>query len=467
MAPTIQSKHRIIELFLEFVAGFVRLDSAKLATLGGQGLEASIWHKRGVPAQQGWLVECDRDLSMDLVRKYRYRYCKQLDSFPHAFEARWGTKKGIDSFHLDLCGTFEPNSKTFGQTIPLIMRSKGRCFAVTVADQRRNTSVEKFIGVFEELGKLVGSRMAESFYYALEEEQERLIPSGVGETADPTLGAKREFGFATSLLSRMREAKAYELDRIERYLYTSERGGQPFRMRTYFFHFSRKGRGRRKLLDPRAALRLWQKSVPQYVDGEGKLISISNATPTPQKGKEAVMKQEKQTVVPYANLAAFVAMSSPPIQAEFNKLIEDAAVGTRLRAAGLTLTSVNGVAKKLAVAPVGAATPASDAKLDSSIAVQIGLLIAKADSEKAYAKAVDRAFVALGLTGRKHAKKRNHVVGALFARTQGKFRGNFVKRVLAAKMPLGTTAELAKAYSAIEGKTITVEDLEKEAVAAK
>ncbi len=82
------------------------------------------------------------------------------------------------------------------------------------------------------------------------------------------------------------------------------------------------------------------------------------------------------------------------------------------------------------------------------------------------------SVVTLGLTGRKYAKNRMRIIGANFARTQGRFRANFVKRVLAhfASQPESHSKYLellADAYSKIEGKVVSADVLREEAQSAK
>ena len=82
-------------------------------------------------------------------------------------------------------------------------------------------------------------------------------------------------------------------------------------------------------------------------------------------------------------------------------------------------------------------------------------------------RAYEEAFVELGLDVRKHEKDRRRIVGGSLARTQGKFRGNFVKRITAAFGNDMILVELAAIYTKIGKTPVTTELLKREATAAK
>ncbi len=475
-------KARVIGLFLDFVAGYMALSSARLATLGGEGLEALIWQEKGIAGDNGWLIESKRRLSRRLIRHFQFRYCSKLGAFPRLFQSVWGAKKGIDGFHLDLCGTFEPNDKDFERIVPLIMRSRGRCFAVTVADQRRNTSIERFDKVVIEAERLLGEKSSRDFFEWLLAEQRELIPAGMGIHAEPVLGASREFGFAVSLLKSLVKARAYGLDHVERYVYASDKNGRPFRMRTYFFHFA-KGKGSTRFLRPDDAVKLWKESVLKCVMAEGLQTIVVKSTP--EREKEQQMPQQLASSK-YRELEALAIAAGGECHKQFLALEVEAIFGQRIKSAiteallndprntevpvpGSSTRVVTKGGKKTAVGLIGI----NEANFggDKALATQLYLLWGKADGEEAYAEAEKEAVAVLGLTGRKYSKNRIRKVGAHLARTQGKFRPNFVKRVMACfANQLESQADylrlLASAYSKIEGKTITAEELAEEAKTA-
>lgn len=97
-----------------------------------------------------------------------------------------------------------------------------------------------------------------------------------------------------------------------------------------------------------------------------------------------------------------------------------------------------------------------------TVQVQISLLHAAIAGNGKPKAAYRTAALQLGLS----PKTGYRTVAMLFARTQGKFRKHFVKRVMqlsADGATRTTTADLAKLYSAIEGRTVTADELAKEA----
>src|SRR3989344_3183288 len=228
----------VVGRFLDFVACYIPLTGAHIATLGGEGIEAGLWKQKGIEKRSGWLIECRRALRANLIRNHRYRNCPKLKQFPRHFQSAWGKKQGLDGFHLDRDGTYETDDKDFQPTIPLLMKGAGRCLAATVADQRLTQSLKYFRDVWTDAERLFGENGAQDFFQMLLTEQRQLYKILKPEP-DPEAGAQRELGFAVRLISALYNNNAFSIDLVERYFYVSRRSGRPFRMRTYMFHFAR------------------------------------------------------------------------------------------------------------------------------------------------------------------------------------------------------------------------------------
>lgn len=444
-----QAKPEVLQLFVRFVGNYIPIARALFATLGGEGLEASLWQRLKLRPEQGWLIECKRDRSRRLIARFPFRFCSRLESFPGIFTSVWGSHRGIDGFHLDLCGTFEASDEAFGPVVPLIAKSEGKCLAVTVADQRRNISLEDFGKVLFEANELLGAKVSEQFFGRLEGEHRRLPEvTDIGLHADPMLGAKREFAFAIRLVRLLAGNRAPRIERIERYHYVSLMP-RPFRMRTYFFRFA-KGKGRRFALPAyaREALSVWNKSTLVYVGEEGTVtVSSERRSMATESGKSAPQYKQLETLVRAAGGECLK---------EFESLMREASLGRRVKEA---INDSGREPHMPAASPVRTELP----KNGRQILLQISLMRAMAEGRKAYDDAVKDARRTHGFKG----KGANRTLGALYARTQGKFRGCFVGRVIA---QLGDDVpsileELAKLYSKLGKAEVTVEMLRQEATA--
>lgn len=238
-------KAQVVRLFLKFASRFVDLSKAQLATLGGQGLEAKIWQEIGVPSDHGWLIERNRERSGKLINSHRYRTLNQLGTLDKIVAGLGEDRSCVDAFHLDLCGTFcNKVIADFASALPLILKSKGRCLAITVADARRNLALERW-PEFQERGfRLFGAESEDIFYGLLNGQCQ--IPTNPNAPAffkpfDPTKATKREFGLLVELAELLwQQGFPWTPVVIKRYVYVSRFQGRPFRMRTYFFHFEHK-----------------------------------------------------------------------------------------------------------------------------------------------------------------------------------------------------------------------------------
>jgi hypothetical protein len=236
-------KEQVIRLFLGLLSPHVPLAEARVATLGGQGIEAKIWAESGIPPEHGSLIELNRTQGNRLIENHRYRYHNRLGTFCVNLTGQHGAAAQIDGFHLDLCGTVtEQILSDFAPLLRLILRSTGRCLGVTVADQRRNIALEQWPEVLEKGERLFGGHAAE-ILENLEAQQQQLptrddLPSFM-RTFDSHKAACREFGLMVELIGLFQTHRAWAPVEIARYVYVSRYGGKPFRMRSFFFRFAR------------------------------------------------------------------------------------------------------------------------------------------------------------------------------------------------------------------------------------
>jgi hypothetical protein len=326
------TKEKVIQIFLNMVNCFVPLARAKLATLGGQGIEAKLWQEHGLPPENGWLIERSRDRARQLIAGHRYRTHNQLQTF-HQILAGYGEEQAhIDGFHLDLCGTFGGALvKIFSSILPLVLNSDGRCLAITVADQRRNVALEQWPQYQRRAKHLFGNRYA-SFYTAIKNQQERVpVRQGVElpvffRSFNADKAAKREVGLLVELSGLLCQLKLVKQPvEIERYIYVSRFHGRPFRMRTYLFHFGQ-NTGR---VTGRMFADTWISSKLVYVNDDQMTVvneSLSDASAT--VGPPNQPQEKGDVIMRYPSLNAFMSkardLAGPDVMKEFSQLLLDA-----------------------------------------------------------------------------------------------------------------------------------------------
>jgi hypothetical protein len=266
-------KSNVLRMFLTFTTRYTPASEARMATLGGEGLEAKVWEQAGIPPDRGWLIERSRRQGRKLIKNHRYRTHNQLGTFSQILKGH-GPEMGIDGFHLDLCGTFDKSVLgTFSSVLPLVLQSTGRCLAVTVADARRNKALEEWPSVMRHAVKLWGTD-AERLFRHLENQQRR-VPTATDSTFvkpfNPSKAAKREFALMVELLQLLRsQPVAFMPEKINRMIYVSRSGKSPFRMRTYFIRF-----GEAPDFSATAFAETWLRSSLWYARKEGfKLVDI-------------------------------------------------------------------------------------------------------------------------------------------------------------------------------------------------
>jgi hypothetical protein len=221
------TKEQVIRFFLAFLSRYVPLGQAQLATLGGRGIEAGIWSELGVPSEHGWLIERSRERGGKLIRGHHYQIHNQLGTFDRILAGFGMDHAFIDGFHLDLCGTLSDNAiADFAPVVPLVLASKGRCLAITVADARRNLVLEQWPKFQKRGRKLFGKQKADDFYEQITAFQ-RNVPIKKDQPAfikpfDPVKASRREFGLLVEFAELLSEQKLPWIPvAVERYIYCS------------------------------------------------------------------------------------------------------------------------------------------------------------------------------------------------------------------------------------------------------
>lgn len=490
----IGTKERVLETFLAFVGRHGRMKRVRVATMGGTGREAQLWQRAGIPGDNGWLIERARNRSEALLGSdLPYRVTANLSTLARVFASVYGAEVGLDALHLDLCGTLEAQVDAIRPALPLLFKDAAgaRCLAITVADARRNASLEDFRAVWYRSFSLIGAKNAQAFLAALKAEQRAMPPSERGPRQsglNPEKAARREFGLFVELGELLRTFP-YLPETMARYAYVSRTSGSPFRMRTYVFRFGREDG--EALPRSQEFAKRWLASALSFVTEAGMVPVQFVPEPLPEKEHVPVSKPKD----PFANLRQIVALMAPAAQAEFAKLEADAAKNAQIAqerdTAKAELAELQGriddLKKRVKVAlgdvpaPPPAAEPVPAGRQSGAIArptahaartaspgternieAQLVLLRGKAQGPEALEAAYANARGMLGL-GR--MKKWKPVVGALLARTQGAFRTNFVKRAFEATPEEKRQAlleELAGVYTRTVGRTITPQILSME-----
>ncbi len=269
-------KHLLIK-FLGFVNQYIPLTVARMATLGGQGLEAKLWEQFNVPKQNGWLIERQGELRRNLIANSQYRYHNKLETLTRAIEANFGTNAGLDSLHLDLCGTLEASLHLIHPLLQLIWNGTGRCLAVTVTEQRRNGTIEHWVDVNTWLEENLGSELNLKLEQAISSEQNK-APRSITKNLDAAIerSIKRELGVFRLLAEGLWNAGLIP-DEVVRYGYVSATN---FRMRTYVMHLQNLSQMSEADFFS-SMVKSWNENPIQWLTMTGieKTMSIRNAIP--------------------------------------------------------------------------------------------------------------------------------------------------------------------------------------------
>jgi hypothetical protein len=213
------NKEFVLRYLLEQVGALVPLQKAVVATLGGEGREARLWMELDIPASHGWLIERSPKRSRRLLNeRVPYEQLQgSLHRFPDLLRAQHGKKAAIDYFHWDLCGTIEPNIKELTLVLPFLEQGRGRLLGITVADMRRNLSLESASEM-----KTVGSLLFQDAWEAVWEHlmdlhrQERTFRSD--SESNPENASIRELGCFVYLLFALTKSPVQAIDHFRAFL---------------------------------------------------------------------------------------------------------------------------------------------------------------------------------------------------------------------------------------------------------
>lgn len=424
-----EAKELVVDRFLAFVARRVPLPLARLATLGGYGIEAKAWQSAGIPPEHGSLIEVDTGLARMLIKEHRYRVHEKLKDFHHVMR---NFNETVDGFHLDLCGTVDERvAGEFAPALPFILGSTGRCLAVTVADARRNAALEQWRDVFAEGKGLFGRNTAMDLFRETVAMQRQIpvkkypdLPAHFSRGFDAAKGAKREFGLLVEMADLLCRHKS-TLAHMERYVYVSRYKERPFRMRTYLFHF---GEGGSK--DPEVTLaRKWVESPLFFLDG-GEFIEVNGH---PDASRPAAPIMEKSMTSKLAQLAA---LAGPDVQEELAGYVADRLrLQQILEAFKASGVGINGKAKPTASVSPDQAVKKNWSDLSPKEQLEFRMKVcetriqhfAGGGAYSAWCKDILPGLIKdeLGRMPRNFTKS----VGAMTARMGGKFRAAFIEQV--------------------------------------
>ncbi len=472
------TKELVLKYFLQFVSRFIAIPEAKFATLGGEGREAKLWQETGIPADNGWLIERGNELSKNLIRHTPYHVCSSLAGFPKVLRSIHGQFSGIDAFHLDLCGTIEPNIGIIKPLMPLVSKfSEARCFAMTVADQRFNRALRKRGDLESSAKSLLGQQECDRFLFQLRSEQKSLprrtdLPSFFAG-ADPEKGVTRELSVFLNLLDTLRGFQgkiAFIPDEIARYIYISRMSGRSCRMRTYLMHFSALAE---PLSGEEAATRMaeaWLGKPVIFINRQSEVIEITGLV---SKGAQSMstLKLERIHALAIAAqgevLEQYEALVKAATGGEYKRLYEE--LLAQVRALGSQGQEQRSDSPSTASPPVSESASGSWVdKLDKKTQVAFRLLRAKSQGEKQLVAAYKAAKIELGLKRNGNSDRK---IGGTLARTQKTFRGQFVARILASlddrAVQVAALSEMSSIYGIIDGGQITPSALEQEAKKAQ
>ena len=276
-----QPKLALLARLYELAGRYVSFADANVATLGGEGLEAQMWRDREVKAKKGYLIEQNRAKREELQKNFEYRQHNDLQHFSRSYARVKGREAGIDFFHMDLCGTVELVAEALQFVSEVVLKSQGRCLAITVADERKNPSIMNFEETLSAAHACFGVDQVTSFLETLTAQYASLNGCIGGDFSS---AAKRELGFVLTLARNCLSSEGAPvcgIDYMHRYVYVS--GKSDTRMRTYFFHLSR-GTGLQAHLS--SFLEHWCQGSLEFVRPDGSTIAQ-----TAQKKEDSAMPQ--------------------------------------------------------------------------------------------------------------------------------------------------------------------------------
>ncbi len=452
-----RTKQVILETVLNFFFTYIRRQQGTFVTLGGQGLEANLWHQSGLPQRNGFLIERNPGRAANLLQAtHGYSCSHHLGTFARTLQAQRGSSARIDALHLDFCGQLDSQLRDARTLMPLLRLSTRPCLAVTVSAQRTTPNFNQ-----PDCDKALYRQTVQTLT-----SQQLLIPQPKDlprrfVRAEPHKGAETEFQLAQTIWRLCSPAGLYP-NRVIRHIYISRYSGHSCRMRTILLHLS---------VTPISFisfLELWLNSELYFTrEGETQKLLPTVSSYQPQEnnmtGTNIKLARLRAVVIAMGDSDALALLDEIEKKAEnYDKLVE------------LMRTVINPATDKTPIKATKLATKkpaakkqikATDTSKDNSVAklVKAKLTMLKAAAtkdaaklEQAYAETADQ----LGISRRRRGWRRQ--MGALLARANGKFRPHFLKQALETEKPDSPTTffgGLASLYAKYTGKPTTAADL--------
>lgn len=327
------TKQVVQKFLMEYLSKILPLRSAQVATLGGRGEEVAVWQECGVSEKHGWLIERSRS-ARTTIGQTAFRLHNSLLSFPRFFGSVNGPGAGVDLFHLDLSGTIEAAQAELECILPLVLKSTGRCLAVTVSDSRRNETLENWRQARSSADRLFGRAHVTAALDVLVPQLDALPKPQLSEAApsffsrggaNPVKCARRELGFITTLVQALGlKGLPLPVD-AQRYVYVSEYAGtKSFRMRTYLVHFAGGPVPRQTVSkgERTGFLSRWLKT-PLFFGRDGSISPADLPARTQEQEVRTMKKKAEPEPQSPSRLAAIAEAAGHEVLAEYRALIND------------------------------------------------------------------------------------------------------------------------------------------------
>lgn len=458
-----RTKQVILEAVLNFFFTYVRRLQGTFVTLGGQGLEANLWHQSGIRQRNGFLIERNsRRAANLLLATHGYSCSHHLGTFARTLQAQRGSAARIDALHLDFCGQLESQSSDAATLMPLLRLSTCPCLAVTVSAQRTSPNLDQ-----PDCDKAIYRQTVQELT-----SQQLLIPQPKDlprhfTRAKPSKGAEAEFQLAQTIWRLCSPAGLYP-NRVIRHIYISRYSGYACRMRTVLLHLSATPISFASFLD------LWLNSEFIFTrEGEQQTLRSAISLYKPEEnnmtGTNNKLARLRGVVIAMGDSDALALLDELEKKAEnYDKLVElmrtviSPTAGTAPKATKLEATKKKATKIRKSVSnPVTTSEPT----FKKRVKMQLAMLKAAASNEPrkleaAYIEAANQ----LGFSRRSKGWRRQ--VGAIFARANGKFRPQFLQQAVKVEQPESPSqffTTLAGWYTKYTGNTTTAADLMTEA----
>ncbi|MDF1497716.1 MAG: hypothetical protein P1P90_06745 [Patescibacteria group bacterium] len=465
----------VINHLLDLVGSYISLNDATMLLLGGYGDELKICLSRECSPEKIHIVEKSPGRMRKILRGDFGAVCfaGNVNHAHEMFAAMYGSKASIDYLHLDLCGALDPVEHALYSLMKLSVKSRGKCIAITTADQRANRANSDPDKIHKQSQELFDP-YAENIWNSLIDLHTFVRATWNGTEADPNKVALRELSIYNhvALTCGLGNSQVFAWpDRLERVIFSS--GG--FRMRTYFFHIDGNERGMQQKQAREYFAELIHKA-PCYYLISNQLVRVP---PRKRRKDSKNMNRMEEIASLRARFELVLPVMSNSVQEDLLRLFElaemdgvaeavnkmEAALEEIKSESSASSASLNEAQKPVKKHPKkkesvvlesdGAPTFTPITVSDDMVLkdkVRLSLLMAGSIAdEDGRQKALDAASIrAAELLGIHKLQNQADVLRGIYARSQGKFRAIFVARQLL-QQPEGQLRErilvkLAKYY---------------------